>query len=71
MIAQDIIYETQFKRWLQDLYGNGTLELDYKSCEMLSEDLYAQINARYPGRAVEITGVKMVRMVPQSHGSHN
>jgi hypothetical protein len=45
----------QFKRWLQDLYGNGTLELDYKSCEMLSEDLYAQINARYPHRAVEIT----------------
>lgn len=45
----------QFKRWLESLYGNGTLELDYQSCEMLAEALYAQINARYPDRAVEIT----------------
>lgn len=44
----------QFKRWLEGLYGNGTLELDFKSCEMLSEDLYAEISARYPGRTVSI-----------------
>lgn len=43
-----------FKRWLESLYGDGTLQLDYKSCEMIAEDLYAQIAARYPGRTVEI-----------------
>ena len=43
-----------FKRWLESLYGDGTLELDYKSCEMIAEALYEQINARYPGRTVSI-----------------
>lgn len=42
----------QFKRWLENLYGDSTLQLDYKSCEMIAEDLYKQINARYPGRTV-------------------
>ena len=45
----------QFKRWLLNLYSQGTLELDYKSCEMLSDALYYQIAARYPNRDVEIT----------------
>ena len=45
----------QFKRWLENLYSQGTLELDYKSCEMLSDDLYEQIATRYPGRDIEIT----------------
>lgn len=45
----------QFKRWLESLYDEKTLELDYKSCEMMSEELYEKINARYPGRKVEIT----------------
>ena len=44
----------QFKRWLENLYGKGTLELDYKSCEMIATDLYQQINARYPNREVTI-----------------
>jgi hypothetical protein len=44
----------QFKRWLENLYGKGTLELDYKSCEMMATDLYKQINARYPSREVTI-----------------
>ena len=44
----------QFKRWLENLYNQGTLQLDYKSCEMISDDLYAQISARYPNRFVEI-----------------
>lgn len=44
----------QFKRWLENLYKGGTLELNFKSCEMIAEDLYAQINKRYPGRDVEI-----------------
>lgn len=43
-----------FKRWLESLYGDGVIQLDFKSCEMIGEDLYTQINARYPGRAVSI-----------------
>lgn len=44
----------QFKRWLLSLY-EGTLQLDYRSCEMLSDELAAQIEARYPGRVVTIS----------------
>ena len=44
----------QFKRWLEKLYQEKTLELDYKSCEMISDDLYTQINEKYPGREVHI-----------------
>jgi hypothetical protein len=44
----------QFKRWLQKLYQDGTIQLDYKSCEMMSDDLYLQIAGRYPGRSVWI-----------------
>ena len=42
-----------FKRWLEGLY-NGTLELDYKSCEMMADDLAKTIQARYPGRQLTI-----------------
>lgn len=44
----------QFKRWLEKLYSSSTLQLDFKSCEMIAEDVYQQISARYPGRIVEI-----------------
>ena len=44
----------QFKRWLESLY-QGTLELNYKSCEMISDDLYEVIATRFPGRDIEIT----------------
>ena len=44
----------QFKRWLENLYANGTLELNHKSCEMISDDLYDQIAARYPDRSIII-----------------
>jgi hypothetical protein len=45
----------QFKRWLENLYKGGILELNYKSCEMISDDLYEQIATRYPDRNIEIT----------------
>ena len=45
----------QFKRWLENLYSDSTLELNYKSCEMIADDLYLQINSRYPGRHVIIS----------------
>jgi hypothetical protein len=44
----------QFKRWLLNLYKDATLSLDYKSCEMMSGDLYDVINKKYPGREVWI-----------------
>ena len=44
----------QLKRWLEKLYKEGTIQLDYKSCEMMSDDLYLQIAGRYPGRSVWI-----------------
>ena len=44
----------QFKRWLLNLYNDGILQLDYKSCEMMAEDLHSQISTKYPGREVWI-----------------
>jgi hypothetical protein len=59
----------QFKRWLERLSSGGgersdkedtsdsnvsVLELDYKSCEMIADELYEKISAKYPGRFVEI-----------------
>jgi hypothetical protein len=44
----------QFKRWLENLY-RGTLELNHKSCEMISDDLYLAIANRYPDRDIHIT----------------
>ena len=48
----------QFKRWLQRLYDmapdgseghsdTGVLELDYKSCEMIADELCLEIRKRY------------------------
>jgi hypothetical protein len=48
----------QFSRWLQRLYSVGTdeagseaghtvLELDYKSCEMIADDLFLEIRKKY------------------------
>jgi len=44
----------QFKRWLENLYKDSILALDYKSCEMMADDLYVQIAGRYPGRNITI-----------------
>jgi hypothetical protein len=44
----------QFKRWLESLYSKDILQLDFKSVEMLADDLYVQIAERYPERAVWI-----------------
>lgn len=44
----------QFKRWLESLYGKDILQLDFKSVEMIADDLYDQIAQRYPERAVWI-----------------
>jgi hypothetical protein len=44
----------QFKRWCEGLYSTDTLILDYKSCEMIADDLYVQIGSKYPERNVTI-----------------
>lgn len=43
-----------FKRELEGLYAEATLQMDYKSCEMLAEDLIDYISTKYPGRAISI-----------------
>ena len=45
----------QFKRWLESLYADGTLQLDFKSCEMICDDLAETINNKYPNRKMTIT----------------
>lgn len=44
----------QFKRWLENQYSSGTLELNNKSCETISDDLYTVISTRYPERDIHI-----------------
>ncbi len=39
-----------FKRELEGLYTEGTLQLDYKSCEMMADDLGKYIQEKYPRR---------------------
>lgn len=44
-----------FKRELEALHGeNGTLDLNFKSCEMLANDLAEYIQDAYPGRDLKI-----------------
>lgn len=44
----------QAKRFMERLYGNETLQIDCKSCEMLAEDLYKQLNIKWPDREMII-----------------
>ena len=44
----------QFKRWLENLYKGNLLQLDYKSCEMMSDELFDSISDKYSGREVWI-----------------
>lgn len=45
----------QFKRWLESLYAGDNLALDYKSCEMIADELFTQIANKYDNRDVKIT----------------
>jgi|TARA_R110000868_G_scaffold155583_2_gene381986 hypothetical protein len=45
----------QFKRWLESLFATQMLELNDKSCEMISDELYHVIANRYPDRSIRIT----------------
>jgi len=45
----------QFKRWLESIYNDGILQLDYRSCEMISDELVVLIKDKYPDRDIKIT----------------
>jgi hypothetical protein len=42
------------KRELEALYSEGTLQLDFKSCEMMADDLYEYLEDKYEGRDIVI-----------------
>lgn len=44
----------QFKRELENQYKESLLEIDFKSCEMLAEDLIGYISGKYPGRNISV-----------------
>lgn len=43
-----------FKRELEALYNDSLFLLDYKSCEMIAEDLIEYISRTYPNRYIEV-----------------
>lgn len=43
------------RRELESLYDQGTLQLDYKSCEMMCDDLATYLARVYPGRDMTVT----------------
>lgn len=44
----------QFRRYLDRQFAEGVITLDYKSCEMLAEDLIEVISTEYPYRDMKI-----------------
>jgi hypothetical protein len=44
----------QLKRILESWYSNGTLSLNYKSCEMIAKDLHADMIKHWPARDIVI-----------------
>lgn len=43
-----------FKRELESLYSEATLQIDFMSCEMLAEELIEYISTKYPGRKISV-----------------
>lgn len=44
----------QARRFTEQLYSSGVLEMNHKSCEMLAEDLYTQLSEKYPNKEIRI-----------------
>lgn len=44
----------QLRRWLESLYDAGSIELNNKSCEMISDELAEVISIKYPGVDIRI-----------------
>jgi len=45
----------QCLNYCESLFNTGAIDIDYKSVEMLADDLYLHIAVRYPNRAVTIS----------------
>lgn len=45
----------QFLTFIESLFKDNVIDIDYKSCEMLADDLYTKISEKYPNRKVKIT----------------
>lgn len=43
------------KRELEGLYDSGALELDYKSCEMMADEIAVYMTEHYPDRKMMIS----------------
>lgn len=43
-----------FKRELESMFDVGAMQIDYKSCEMLAEELINYIVDAYPNRSVSV-----------------
>ena len=43
-----------FKRELENLFKENILQLDYRSCEMIAEDLLNYIEVNYPHRYIQV-----------------
>ena len=43
-----------FKRELESIFDSGAMEVDYKSCEMLAEELIDYITDKYPNRVISV-----------------
>ena len=61
----------QFKRWLENLYKDSVLTLDYKSCEMIADDIYIKIAERFPNRAVWIEVDRKSTRLNSSHSQQS
>ena len=44
----------QFLNWLESMYSDSTLQLNHKSCEMISDELADMIGQKHRGRNVTI-----------------
>lgn len=44
----------QLRRWIEDQYQQGALNMDHKSCEMLCNDLYEKLHEKYPNAEIRI-----------------
>ena len=44
----------QMRRWIENLYRQGILELDHQSCEMMSDALCEKLREKYPGMEIRI-----------------
>lgn len=44
-----------FKRELESLFDQGTMDIDYKSCEMLARDIVGYTSDKYPNRKITVS----------------